>query len=327
MDAAVSTEGSARKRLELGDFLARFASVAILLILLVAATLMSSSFLSVRNLLTVLRQVSGTGIIAVGMLYVILTAGIDLSVGSIAALASVLVAFFLGESGQLASISLTLLVGAVLGTFSGVLVAYLRMPAFVMTLAMMSIARSLALIVSKGQPIIVENEPGLVVRFGAGFTLGIPNPVWLLVAVYAVAGVVLAFTRFGRLVKAIGSNAEAVRLSGIRVPRHLLSVYVISGVCSAVAGVISTSRTGVGSATVGVGAELEAIAAVVIGGASLAGGRGGVINTFIGVAVLGIINNMMNLAGVPGFYQGVVMGCIIIIAVLLQQGTSWMQRR
>ena len=125
----------------------------------------------------------------------------------------------------------------------------------------------------------------------------------------------------------IGSNAEAVRLSGIHVSRHLVAVYVISGVCSAAAGIISTSRSGVGSATVGVGAELEAIAAVVIGGASLAGGRGGVVNTFIGVLVLGVINNIMNLAGVPGFYQGVVMGGIIIVAVLLQQGTSYMQRR
>ncbi|HYD39246.1 MAG TPA: ABC transporter permease [Anaeromyxobacter sp.] len=327
MDAAVSTGGEARRRVELGDVLQRFASVAILLILLVAASFMSESFFTVRNLFNVLRQVAGTGIIAVGMLYVILTAGIDLSVGSIAALASVLVAYFLGQHGQVYSVALTLLVGAGLGAFSGALVAYLRMPAFVMTLAMMSIARGLALIVSRGQPIIVENDPALVIVFGAGFTARVPNPVWLLLAVYVIAGVVLAFTRFGRLVKAIGSNAEAVRLSGIRVPRHLLAVYVISGVCAAAAGVISTSRSGVGSATVGVGAELEAIAAVVIGGASLAGGRGGVINTFIGVFVLGIINNMMNLAGVPGFYQGVVMGGIIIVAVLLQQGTSYMQGR
>ncbi len=327
MEAAVSTGGAARRRVELGELLQRFASVAILAILLVAASFMSESFFTVRNLFNVLRQVAGTGIIAVGMLYVILTAGIDLSVGSIAALASVLVAWFLGQHGQVSAVALTLLVGAGLGAFSGSLVAYLRMPAFVMTLAMMSIARGLALIVSRGQPIIVEDDPALVTVFGAGFTARVPNPVWLLVAVYVVAGVVLAFTRFGRLVKAIGSNPEAVRLSGIHVPRHLLAVYVIAGVCAAAAGVISTSRSGVGSATVGVGAELEAIAAVVIGGASLAGGRGGVVNTFIGVFVLGIINNMMNLAGVPGFYQGVVMGGIIIVAVLLQQGTSYMQGR
>ena len=147
-----------------------------------------------------------------------------------------------------------------------------------------------------------------------------------MVAVYAVGGLVLAFTRFGRLIKAIGSNSEAVRLSGIRVPRYLLAVYVISGALSGVAGVISTSRTGVGSATVGVGAELQTIAAVVIGGASLAGGRGGVVNTFIGMVVLGVINNIMNLAGVPGSFQEVVMGVIIIIAVLLQHVTQLNRR-
>jgi ribose transport system permease protein len=328
MDAAVPAEGTTRRRrFDVGAFLQRYASVAILLILLVAASFMSSSFLSERNLFNVLRQVSATGIMAVGMLYVILTSGIDLSVGSVAALASVLTASFLGDHGMWSSIGLVLLVGAACGAFSGVLVAYLRLPAFVMTLAVMTIARGLSLIISKGQPIIVDADLSLVARFGSGFSFGIPHPVLLMAGVYVAGGVVLAFTRFGRLVKAIGSNSEAVRLSGIRVPRYLLAVYVISGVLAAVAGVISTSRTGVGSATVGVGAELQTIAAVVIGGASLAGGRGGVINTFIGVVVLGVINNIMNLAGVPGYHQEVVMGAIIVIAVLLQQGTSWMERR
>jgi len=327
MDATVTTERAERSRFDLGEFLQRFASVGILVILLVAASLMSDRFFSVGNLLNVLRQISGSGIIAVGMLYVILTGGIDLSVGSVAALASVLVAVFLGTNTQGVSIGYVLLVGAACGVFSGLLIAYLRIPAFVMTLAVMSIARGLAQIASAGRPIIVEGEPALVTRFGAGFTLRVPNPVWLLVGVFVVAGIVLAFTRFGRLVKAIGSNAEAVRLSGIHVPRYLVAVYLISGICAAVAGIISTSRTGVGSATVGAGAELVAIAAVVIGGASLSGGRGGVINTFIGVLVLGVINNIQNLVGVPGFYQDVVMGAIIIIAVLLQQGTSYMQRR
>jgi ribose transport system permease protein len=225
------------------------------------------------------------------------------------------------------SIGLVLLVGAGCGLVSGFLVAYVRLPAFVMTLAMMTVARGFSLIISKGQPIIVDAEIGLVSTFGSGFNLGIPNPVLLMFAVYAVAGLVLAFTRFGRLTKAIGSNAEAVRLSGIHVPRYLLAVYVISGIMAAVAGVISTSRTGVGSATVGMGAELQTIAAVVIGGASLMGGRGGVINTLIGVVVLGIINNIMNLAGVPGYHQEVVMGVIIVMAVLLQHGTQWMDRR
>ena len=324
MEAAV--ESTVRRRLDVGQVIERYGSFGILLILLVAASFMSSSFLSQRNLLNVLRQVSGTGIIAVGMLYVILTSGIDLSVGSITALASVLTAIFLGSHGVAYSVAFAVVAGAVCGLLSGVLVAYVRLPAFVMTLAMMTIARGLSLIISQGQPIIVDSEISLVQNFGAGFTLGIPNPVLLMVAVYIAGGVVLAFTRFGRLVKAIGSNGEAVRLSGIRVPRYLLAVYIISGMLSGVAGVISTSRTGVGSATVGVGAELQTIAAVVIGGASLMGGRGGVINTFIGVVVLGVINNIMNLAGGPGYHQDGVMGVIIVIAVLLQHGTQLRRR-
>jgi ribose transport system permease protein len=328
MSATLASDAtSPKRRLDPALLLQRYGSVGILVILLVAAHFMSPSFLSQRNLLNVLRQVSGTGVMAVGMLFVILTAGIDLSVGSIAALASVMTAVFLSEHGVAPSVGMVLLVGAACGLVSGVLVAYVRLPAFVMTLAMMTIARGLSLIISKGQPIIVDAEVSLVATFGSGFSFGFPNPVLLMFAVYLAGGLVLAFTRFGRLIKAIGSNGEAVRLSGIRVPRYLVAVYVICGTLAGLAGVISTSRTGVGSATVGVGAELQTIAAVVIGGASLMGGRGGVINTLIGVVVLGIINNIMNLAGVPGYHQEVVMGVIIVVAVLLQQGTQWMDRR
>ena len=149
-----------------------------------------------------------------------------------------------------------------------------------------------------------------------------PQPVILMFAVFIIGGIVLNFTRFGRLITAIGSNEEAVRLSGIAVPRYILAVYVISGALAAVAGIISTSRTGVGSAQVGVGAELNVIAAVVIGGASLMGGRGGVINTLLGALVMGIIANIMNLAGVPGYHQQVYMGLIIVVAMLIQYGTG-----
>jgi ribose/xylose/arabinose/galactoside ABC-type transport system permease subunit len=145
-------------------------------------------------------------------------------------------------------------------------------------------------------------------------------------AVFLLGGVVLNFTRFGRLITAIGSNEEAVRLSGIAVPRYILAVYVISGALAAVAGVISSSRTGVGSAQVGVGAELNVIAAVVIGGASLMGGRGGVINTLLGALVMGIIANIMNLAGVPGYDQEVYMGLIIVVAMLIQYGAGSLRR-
>jgi ribose transport system permease protein len=206
------------------------------------------------------------------------------------------------------------------------MIAYLRMPAFVMTLAMMTMARGMALIISKGHPILVGDRGAVLADFTRGFLFGLPYPVVLMFAIFIIAGVVLNLTRFGRLVKAVGSNAEAVRLSGVSVPWHVLSVYVVSGALAAVAGIISTGRSGVGSPIVGVGAELEAIAATVIGGASLAGGRGGAFNTLLGAVTLGIIGNIMNLADVPGYTQQVFMGVIITVAVLLQQGTQWMRR-
>jgi len=187
---------------------------------------------------------------------------------------------------------------------------------------MMAIARGLSLIISEGRPIPLGDAGDALSNFGSGFIFGLPQPVVLMFADFIVGGVILKFTRFGRVITAIGSNEEAVRLSGIAVPRYILAVYTISGALAAAAGIISSSRTGVGSAQVGVGAELNVIAAVVIGGASLMGGRGGVINTLLGALVMGIIANIMNLAGVPGYHQQVYMGLIIVIAMLLQYGTG-----
>ena len=315
-----------RPSLNISQILQRYGTVAILVALVIVAASMSNVFLTERNILNVLRQISGTSLMAVGMLFVILTRGIDLSVGSVAALGSVLSAILIQEYGTAVSIVVTLVAGAACGAVCGILVAFLKLPPFVTTLAMMTIARGASLIVSAGQPIVMGEGGASVTAFGAGSLLGIPYPIILMVIVFLIAGTVLTFTRYGRLVKAIGSNVEAVRLSGIPVAGYVMSVYVISGVLAAAAGIISASRTGVGSANIGVGAELDAIAAVVIGGASLMGGRGGAFNTFIGVIVLGIIANMMNLARVPGYHQQVFMGCIIIGAMLLQYASNWLRR-
>lgn len=311
----------------LSERLHAFGPAIILIALLILANSMSDVFLTERNLMNVLRQVSGTGLLAVGMLFVILTRGIDLSVGSIAALGSVTAAIVVVESNTGLSLAAAVLVGMGCGLVSGALVAFLRLPPFVTTLAMMTIARGLALIESSGQPIRMGKAGDTIIAFGIGNLWGIPYPVLLMAAVFIVAGLVLKFTRFGRIVKAIGSNSEAVRLSGISITRYEVAVYVISGALAALAGVISSSRTGIGSATIGVGAELDAIAAVVIGGASLLGGRGGAINTFVGVFILGVISNIMNLANVPGYHQQVFMGVIIIGAMLLQYGTSALNRK
>ena len=329
MTAASERRLETKRGFDFGEVLQRFGTLGIFVALVVAASLWSDSFLTKPNILNVLRQVaSGAGIMAIGMLFVILTAGIDLSVGSIAALGSVLSAYFISSSGYgvTTSVLLVILAGAACGLVTGVFVAYLKLPPFVMSLAMMAIARGLSLIVSAGRPIPLGDGGAALASFGSGFFLGIPEPVILMFAVFIGGGVALNFTRFGRIVTAIGSNDEAVRLSGIPIARYILAVYVISGALAAVAGIISSSRTGVGSSQVGVGAELNVIAAVVIGGASLMGGRGGAFNTLLGVLVMGIIANIMNLAGVPGYDQQVYMGLIIVIAMLIQYAAGSLKR-
>lgn len=316
-----------RQRIEVAEFFRRYGTVAIFVVLVLGATYESHAFLTQRNLLNVLRQVAPTGIMAVGMLFVILTRGIDLSVGSLLALGSVTSAIFVVSGyGTAISVAGAIGAGALAGLVTGVLVAYAQLPPFVITLAMMTAARGMALILSNGQPILMGDPGEALSDFGAGFLFGVPQPVLLMFAIFIVAGLLLAFTKFGRLVKAIGSNAEAVRLSGIAAARYVMAVYVISGALAATAGVISVSRTGVGSGSIGVGAELDVIAAVVIGGASLMGGRGGVINTLLGALVMGVIGNIMNLADVPGYNQQVFMGVIIVVAMLLQYGTRWLKR-
>lgn len=319
-------ESAGNRRFDAGAAFRRYGTFVIFMLIMAGATWQSSDFLTLGNIMNVLRQVSGTGIMAVGMLFVILTGGIDLSVGSIAAVGSVSTALMLDGHGTLVSLTVAVAAGAACGVLSGVTVAYLRLPPFVMTLAVMTIARGLALILSQGQPIMVGDNGAALNAFANDFLLGIPYPVLLMLGMFILAGLVLGLTRFGRLVQATGSNIEAVRLSGIAVPRFIMAVYVISGALAALAGIIITGRSGVGSATVGVGAELQVIAAVVIGGASLTGGRGGVFNTLLGVLVLGIIGNIMNLAGVPGYSQDVATGVIIMLAVLLQQGSQWLRR-
>ena len=319
----------ASRAADLRIMLQRFGTAGIFITLVVVAALWSDSFLTKLNVLNVLRQVaSGAGIMAVGMLFVILTRGIDLSVGSIAALGSVLTGYFVALHGYSvpATIFLVLLAGGACGLVTGFFVAYLRLPSFVMSLAMMAIARGLSLIISDGRPIALGDAGTAFTDFGSGFLFGLPQPVILMFAVFIVGGIVLNYTKFGRIITAIGSNEEAVRLSGIAVPRYVIAVYVISGMLASIAGIISSSRTAVGSSQVGVAAELNVIAAVVIGGASLMGGRGGVVNTFLGVLIMGIIGNIMNLAGVPGYHQQVYMGFIIIIAMLIQYSAGTLKR-
>ncbi|PJG85487.1 ABC transporter permease [Conservatibacter flavescens] len=286
------------------------------IVMLVAAAFLSDRFYTVNNITNVLRQSVPLGIVALGLLFVILTGGIDLSVGSIMALVSVAVALWIPDYGIFGSSLFAIALGAFIGAGAGILIAYFKVAPFVATLAMMTIARGISLIISKGQPVFIDNVA--FTDFGTANLLNIPTLFWVLLLILAFALFIYKKTAFGRLVISLGSNEVATQFAGIRVERYKFAVYVISGIACAVAGILATTRTGVGSPVFGIGFELDAIAAVVIGGASLSGGRGTVINTLIGVLILSIISNVMNLMNIPGYHQQVVKGGIIILAVLLE---------
>ncbi|MBB4266387.1 ABC transporter permease [Roseospira visakhapatnamensis] len=285
-------------------------------VMLIAAYFLSDRFFTPDNVTNILRQSVPLGVVSIGLLYVILTGGIDLSVGSVMALVSVVVALTLPDLGLTGAIIVSLAVGTCAGLVSGSLVAYFGIAPFIATLAIMTIARGVALIVSRGQPIFVDNDTFM--SFGSSSFLGVPSLFLVLIGVTLLAALLYRQTVFGRLVIAVGSNEVATRFAGINIPTIKVAVYALSGFTCAIAGIISATRTGVGSPILAIGFELDAIAAVVVGGASLAGGRGTVINTLIGALILSIISNLMNLMDIPGYHQQVVKGVIIVLAVLME---------
>lgn len=301
------------------QFIIRYNTVFIFLIMLLISALVSDVFFTPVNLFNIIRQVTPVGIISMGMLLVILTGGIDLSVGSIVAMVGVLCAIFTKTMPLPIALIAALGCGLLAGSLSGYLVSIHKMAPFIATLALMSIVRGLGFIFSKGAPVLVNENASALTDFGSGNSLGVPNPALILFLIFAITAVLLKYNVFGRIIIAIGSNEEAVRLSGIKVSAYKFSVYVIAGGLSAVAGIITTARTAVGSPVMGVGMELDVIATVVIGGASLSGGKGSAVNTLLGVLILGMIGNIMNLMNIPSYSQQIIKGVIIIIAVLLQR--------
>jgi ribose/xylose/arabinose/galactoside ABC-type transport system permease subunit len=295
-----------RARQQIGVLLA-------LVLLILVASFVSDRFLTVPNLLNVLRQVAIVGILAVGQTFVILTAGIDLSVGAILGLSVVLYASLLEGHSLAVAIPLGLLAGIAAGLINGIGIAYARIPAFIMTLGMLSFARGLAFIHTGGTPIPILNET--YYYFGNGTILGVPIPALMLIATLLVSGLVLGLTPFGRCVYAMGSNEDAARLSGVPVRRYKTLVYVVSGFMAALAGLVYSSQLSVGTPIAGQGYELDAIAAVVVGGTSLFGGKGSVLGTFIGTLIIGILANILNLTGVDPFVQQLFKGALIVIAV------------
>ena len=290
---------------------------AFVLVCVILASL-SPVFLRWNNVLNIIRQSSIFGIMAVGMTFVILTGGIDLSVGSILAVSGALAAGMLKANAGLPSVILAALaVGAVLGLANGVIITVGRITPFVATLGMMSIARSLTLIYLNGYPLSGFNPQ---FRFiGGGDLLGIPFPIVVFLLAVLLAAVILRDTRLGRYTYAIGGNEETVRLSGIQTNFYKTMVYVISGVTSAVSAILLISRLNSAEPVAGMGYELDVIAAVVIGGTSLNGGRGGVWGTLVGALLIAVINNGMVLLGISPYFQQLVKGLIILGAVLLDR--------
>ncbi|MCL2895072.1 ABC transporter permease [Brenneria tiliae] len=288
--------------------------------MLIVANFLSDRFYTPENITNVLRQSVPLGLAAIGMLFVILTGGIDLSVGSIMALVSVAVALLIPEIGLMPAIIAGAGIATLVGAAAGSLVTFFNIAPFIATLAMMTIARGVALIAAKGQPIFIDDVS--YVNFGTGYLLGLPLPVYVFIAFALLAHFVYRYTVFGRLVVSIGSNETATRFAGVRVDWYKFAVYALSGLACGLAGVLASTRTGVGSPVMSIGFELDVIAAVVVGGASLAGGRGTVVNTIIGVLILSIISNLMNLMNISGYNQQVVKGVIIIVAVMLESFKS-----
>ncbi|MGF1723501.1 ABC transporter permease [Photobacterium nomapromontoriensis] len=276
--------------------------------------LVSDNFLTTNNLTNVARQVSINAIIAVGMTCAILTGGIDLSVGSVMALSGTITAGLIVTGVPLPlAIVLGLILGALLGGINGFLIAYARMPAFIVTLAMLGVARGLALIYTGGYPI--SGLPQSFNFFGRGDVMGLQTPILIMFIVYIAAYLLLNHTPFGRHVYALGGNEEAARLSGIKVPKVTLMVYTLSGFTAAIAGLILTSRLMSGQPNAGVAFELDAIAAVVLGGAAMSGGKGAIIGTLVGAMLLGVLNNGLNLVGISPYVQNVIKGIIILVAI------------
>lgn len=291
-----------------------------LILLVIVASLSSPAFFHAANLVNVLRETALIGLLGIGMTFVILTAGIDLSVGSIVSVVAVVTAGLLADGVPPALvIPISLAAGGLVGVINGLGIVRAGVPAFIMTLGVLVMGKGLALSFSDGRPVSLGDSADGISWLGRGELLGLATPVWIFAAVLVVAILVLRITPFGRYVYAIGDNREAARLAGINVGLVQLSVYVISGALAGLTGLIYTSRLTVGDPSFGDGLELNAIAIVVIGGTSLFGGEGGVSGTLVGAAIVAVLANMLNLLGVSPYTQQIIEGAVLVVAVLIDQ--------
>ncbi|WP_050614478.1 ribose ABC transporter permease RbsC [Bacillus testis] len=307
----------------LGNFTQKLGPLLGLILLIAVVSILNPSFLAPLNILNLLRQVAINALIAYGMTFVILTGGIDLSVGAILALSSALMAGMITSGlDPILAIIVGCLLGAIMGAFNGLLVTKGKMAPFIATLGTMTIFRGLTLVYTDGNPITGLGDNYAFQLFGRGYLLGIPVPAITMVLTFAILWVILHKTPFGRKTYAIGGNEKAALISGIKVSRVKIMIYSLAGLLAALAGAILTSRLNSAQPTAGTSYELDAIAAVVLGGTSLTGGRGRIIGTLIGALIIGTLNNGLNLLGVSSFFQQVVKGLVILLAVLIDRKKS-----
>lgn len=298
-------------------FLDKFLALAGLLLLCLLLTIRTPNFLTLDNLFNVARQISINGIVAVGMTIVIVTSGIDLSVGSVVALSACVAGLLMAKGLALAIAVLAgLVTGTLTGVVNGLIITKLRITPFIATLGMMSIARGAALVLTDGQPVDSLPETFTAVAGNVG---RVPIPLLVMLLVAALGAAVLNQTRLGRYAFALGSNEEAVRLSGVSVDGYKLAIYSLNGLLAGIAGLVLAARLGSAQPTGGGLMELDAIAAAVIGGASLMGGRGTIFGTLVGVAIIGVLRNGLVLLDVSAFWQQLVIGVVIILAVAVDQ--------
>lgn len=302
-----------KKKLEFKNF---GATIALIILVVVIGTI-SPQFRTVNNIFSLLRQSSVNGLIAFGMTFVILTGGIDLSVGAVLALSTVFAASMISAGVPVpVAMLISLIIGIVLGLISGFLVSKGRLQPFIATLVTMTIYRGITMIYTNGKPISNLGNSEFLKFIGRGEFLGIPVPVWILLVTFLIFFFLLKKTVLGRKIYAVGSNQKAAAIAGVNINKIKLFVYSVSGFMSALAGIILLSRLGSAQPVLGIGYELDAIAAVALGGTSLSGGRGRFYGTLIGVLIIAVLNNGLNILGVSSYYQDVAKGIVILIAVL-----------
>ncbi|WP_440495578.1 ribose ABC transporter permease [Serratia sarumanii] len=317
----MSSQTIAAKRWFSKEWLLEQKSLIALLVLIAVVSSMSPNFFTLNNLFNILQQTSVNAIMAVGMTLVILTSGIDLSVGSLLALTGAVAASIVGfEVNALVAVAAALALGAC----TGVIVAKGKVQAFIATLVMMLLLRGVTMVYTNGSPVNTgfTDVADTFGWFGIGRPLGVPTPIWIMAIVFIAAWYMLHHTRLGRYIYALGGNEAATRLSGISVDKVKIIVYSLCGLLAALAGVIEVARLSSAQPTAGTGYELDAIAAVVLGGTSLAGGKGRIVGTLIGALILGFLNNGLNLLGVSSYYQMIVKAVVILLAVLVDNKSN-----